>query len=111
MATISITPVQYKGYTIMEDFRNPYSNSPEYMFYPTKQGINHDADGDSEGWRYTGNCKWANFLQDAKDVIDELGYASHTDRVRRFKKFYYEYQNNGGSFPWKEFRNDNRFPH
>jgi hypothetical protein len=40
-----------------------------------------------------------------------MKYTSHTAMVKRFKKFYYEYQNNGGSFTWKEFRNDNRFPH
>jgi hypothetical protein len=62
----------YKGYTIEEDHRNPYNKDPEYMFYPTEQGVQHDADGDSEGWKYTGNCKWTDSMEDAKDQISEL---------------------------------------
>lgn len=62
----------YKGYTIEEDYRNPYNKDPEYMFYPTEQGVDHDADGDSEGYRYTGNCKWTDDVLTAKLLIDEV---------------------------------------
>lgn len=64
--------MEYKGYTIQEDYRNHYNKEPEFMFYPTEQGIQHDADGDSEGWRYTGNCKWADSIEEAKDQISEI---------------------------------------
>lgn len=65
--------IQYKGYTIEEDFdRNPYSRKPEFMFYPTEQGAQHDYDGDSEGYKYCGNCKWADDLEEAQIQIDEL---------------------------------------
>ena len=64
--------MNYKGYTIEEDFRNPYSNNPDYMFYPTSEGIQHDADQDSDGMRYCGNCKWSHTIEDAKDQIDKL---------------------------------------
>jgi hypothetical protein len=66
-------PILYKGYTIEEDyFINPYSKDPSYMFYPTEQGAQHDADGDSEGFRYCGNCKWTDSIEDAKDQISEI---------------------------------------
>lgn len=61
----------YKEFTIEEDFRNPYSNKPDYMFYKTSEGVQHDGDYD-DGWHYTGNCKWASSLEDAKNEIDEL---------------------------------------
>ena len=63
--------IEYKGYTIQEDY-SLYGNKPEYKFYPTDEGEQHDADGDSEGYRYTGNCKWAYSLDEAKLLIDEI---------------------------------------
>lgn len=63
---------EYRGYTIKPDFRNPYSNDPDFMFYKTDEGIQHDADLDGEDYRYCGNCKWSPTLEDAKDEIDEL---------------------------------------
>jgi hypothetical protein len=62
----------YKTYTIQEDFRNPYRKEPEYMFYPTEQGIDHDADYDGESFKYCGNCKWTDSIDEAKDSIDEI---------------------------------------
>lgn len=62
----------YKGYSIQQDWRNPYATEPEFMFYKTDQGIQHDADGDSEGWKYTGNCKWCDSIEECKLEIDEL---------------------------------------
>lgn len=61
----------YKGFTIEDDIDHDV-NVQRFMFYPTKQGIQHDADGDSEGWRYTGNCKWADSIEEAKDQISEI---------------------------------------
>jgi hypothetical protein len=66
-----IEPVQYKGYSIQPDFRNHYNREPEYMYYPTAEGINHDADCDDDGYHYCGNCKWADSLEEAKDAISE----------------------------------------
>jgi len=63
--------VEYKGYTIEEDFRNPYSNKPEYMYYRTSEGIQHDADCDQDGFFYTGNCKWADTIEEAIEEISE----------------------------------------
>lgn len=70
-------PIKYRSYTIEEDYRNPYSSKPEYMFYPTAEGIDHDADCDGESYYYTGNCKWASSIEDAKSEIDDL-IAEHT---------------------------------
>jgi hypothetical protein len=64
--------IQYRGYSIQEDFRNPYSSKPEFMFYRTSEGIQHDADCDQDGFFYTGNCKWTDSIEDAKATIDDL---------------------------------------
>lgn len=64
---------EYKNYTIEEDYRNPYSNEPEFMYYKTEEGVQHDADcKDGESFTYTGNCQWASSLEDAKLEIDYL---------------------------------------
>jgi hypothetical protein len=64
----------YKGYTIKEDYRNPYSNKPEYMYFPTDIGEDHDGDYDYESgtYYYTGNCKWADSIEEAKDEIQQI---------------------------------------
>lgn len=67
-----MSQIQYKGFTIQEDFRNPYSSKPEFMFYPTAEGVQHDADCDQDGYRYCGNCKWASSIEEAKDEISEI---------------------------------------
>lgn len=73
LCNVKFSKLQYKGYTIQEDHdRIPYNKDPQYMFYPTAQGIQHDADGDSEGYHYCGNCKWADSVEDAKDSITEI---------------------------------------
>jgi hypothetical protein len=105
--TTTILPVEYKGYTIQEDPDYDYSGHARLVIFPTHQGIQTDFDND----RFCGNCKWSGSIEEAKDFINDLGYASHTARVKRFKKFYYEYQAWGGTFDWKTFRNDNRFSH
>lgn len=71
----------YKTYTIQPDFRNPYSSKPEFMFYPTADGISHDADYDGENYKYTGNCKWADSVEEAKDTIDEIIFSERPDHV------------------------------
>lgn len=66
-------PEIYRTFSIEEDYRNPYSNKPEYMYYPTEEGVQHDADcTDGESFTYCGNCKWAASIEDAKDMIDDL---------------------------------------
>lgn len=65
---------EYKGYTIEEDHRNPYGKECEYIFYPTSEGIQHDADYDGESFRYCGNCRWADSIDDAQIEIDELTF-------------------------------------
>lgn len=64
-------PMKYNGYTIEEDQRNPYG-SPEFMYYKTSEGIQHDGDYDGEGYKYCGNCKWASTLTDAMAEIEEI---------------------------------------
>lgn len=64
--------MEYKTYTIQQDYRNPYRKEPEFMYYPTAEGISHDGDYDGESWKYCGNCKWASSIEEAKLEIDEL---------------------------------------
>jgi len=64
-------PIRYKGFSIVEDYRNPYSNKPEFMYYPTSQGIQHDGDCVDGQMVYCGNCTWCDSLESAKDEIDE----------------------------------------
>jgi hypothetical protein len=61
----------YKGYTIQKDNSFEFAPSP-LILYPTEQGIQHDYDMDQDGNRYTGNCKWADSISEAKVMIDEL---------------------------------------
>lgn len=77
-------PIKYRSYTIQEDYRNPYSNVPEYMFYPTAEGIDHDADFDGESYSYAGNCQWTSSIENAKAEIDDLIAEHTTYRVNRF---------------------------
>lgn len=67
--------LNYKSYTIIEDYQNPYSNKPDFMYYPTSEGAQHDADYDGESYRYCGNCRWEDSLDGAKDAIDEISNA------------------------------------
>lgn len=62
--------IEYRGYTIKEDYRNPYSSRPEFMFFPTEEGEQHDADYNGESYKYTGNCQWTDSLHWAKVEID-----------------------------------------
>lgn len=65
-------PIEYRGYTIqMDSTNNPYGK-PQFMYYPTDEGISHDADCDGEDFRYCGNCRWADTLEDAIDEIYEI---------------------------------------
>jgi hypothetical protein len=68
-----VLPILYKGYSIVEDHdQTPYNKEPQYMFFPTDQGEQHDADcRDGESYSYTGNCKWADSIEEAKDAIME----------------------------------------
>lgn len=65
-------PIQYRSFTIKEDFNNPYKNVPSFMFFLTKDGEQHDADYDGEGYKYCGNCKWADSIEECQEMIDEL---------------------------------------
>ena len=67
-----MTIEEYKGYTIEHDWNNPYSSEPQFMFYPTEEGLSHDMDWEGEGWIYCGNALWADSLEEAKILIDEL---------------------------------------
>jgi hypothetical protein len=62
--------VEYKGYTIVLQYEM-LSMKPVFMYYPTAEGEQHDANLDGEDYRYTGNCKWADSLEEAKDAISE----------------------------------------
>jgi hypothetical protein len=66
----TLLPMKYNGYTIELD-RESYIGQ-RYMFYKTSEGIDHDADFDGESYKYCGNCKWSDSIEEAKDAIDEL---------------------------------------
>jgi hypothetical protein len=61
--------ILYKGYTITTDYQGGWYE--RIMFYPTEQGIDHDADMDENGYHYCGNCQWVDSIDEAKDAIDE----------------------------------------
>lgn len=68
-----IGTLEYRGYSIEQDPEwCGYSNFQRLIIYQTEQGIQHDYDGDSEGFRYCGNCKWADSVEEAQEIIDEL---------------------------------------
>ncbi len=68
-------PIQYKGYTIEIDKEETHlSGFSQYMFYKTSEGIQHDGDFDGEDWKYCGNCKWSDCIEDCKAQIDELTF-------------------------------------
>lgn len=85
----------FKGYTIELDYRNPYSTKPEYMFYPTHEGTQHDADYDGEQYRYCGNCKWADSIEEAKDEISGTIMVALPDHIVKMNGRFYP-------FPWIE---------
>jgi hypothetical protein len=64
--------IQYRGYTIEETHSNPYSNTADYLFYPTAQGRNDDYDFVNGDSHYCGNVQAACSLEDAKDRIWEI---------------------------------------
>lgn len=80
---------EYKSYTIEEDYRNPYSKKPEFMFYPTEEGVQHDADYVNESYRYCGNCKWADSMEEAVEIIDEIWEKAFTDEFGHFDESAY----------------------
>lgn len=86
--TTTILPVEYKGYTIQ---RNADSNGYAFIIFPTEAGIQHDYDGDSEGSRYCGNCKWADYVQEAKAIIDELVDNELLKALDEIANWYYDY--------------------
>jgi hypothetical protein len=63
--------IEYRGYTIQEN-DDPYSTINDYIFYPTHEGIQHDADLVGEDYIYSGNCQWAESVNEAKDEIDSF---------------------------------------
>lgn len=78
--------IQYKGYTIHQDFiHSHYSAHPEYILYPTNEGIQHDADGGPDGYKYCGNCKWFTSIEECKDEIDELTYSEVGHEAKEFE--------------------------
>jgi hypothetical protein len=73
---------EYRTYTIEPDHRNPYAQKPDWMFYPTEEGIQHDADLDGDDMKYCGNCKWASTLEEAQQEIDDLIIESQEKRIQ-----------------------------
>jgi hypothetical protein len=63
--------IEYRGYTIDEHWEL-YAQAPNFMFYPSDEGIQHDADYDGESYKYSGNCQWAESVDEAKDEIDSF---------------------------------------
>lgn len=62
-------PVIYGKWTI--DTCKDGSSVLDLIAYPTEQGIDHDYDMDQGGYRYCGNCLWADSIEEAKELIDE----------------------------------------
>ncbi len=78
-------PMEYRGYTIQMDSRD--YGPTEFMFYPTEEGVSHDADcTDGESFTYCGNCKWASDLDSAQYEIDDLVIESLNDRVEELEE-------------------------
>lgn len=71
-ATTTILPVEYKGYTIQEREDTYYKGMCPFVLFPTEQGIQHDYDYNGSGNTYCGNCKWADSIEEAKEMIDEI---------------------------------------
>ena len=81
--------INYRGFQIEEDFRNPYSNDPEYMYYPAEQGAQHDYDLVGEDYVYCGNCKWAGSIEEAKDqIFEKIMMAIPDHQVKMNGRFY-----------------------
>lgn len=90
MATITtILPVEYKGYTIQEDVECLFSGS--LVFFPTEQGIQHDYDCEGESRRYSGNCKLADSVEEAKAFIDEFVDNELLKALDEISHWYYDY--------------------
>jgi hypothetical protein len=66
-----IGTLEYKGYSIEQDPDYDYSGH-SIIIYPTEQGIQHDEDFNGERTKYCGNCKWADSVEEAKEIIDEI---------------------------------------
>lgn len=64
--------LDYRGYTIQEDPERSYSQEAEFVVFPTDQGIQHDADYDGDGYKYCGNCKWCDSIEEGMETIDLL---------------------------------------
>lgn len=63
--------IKYKSYSIEKDYEYPYSGG-RYIFYPTEEGIQHDADYNGDSYKYCGNCKWCSSIEEAMLLIDEI---------------------------------------
>lgn len=77
---------EYRTYTIEPDQRNPYAQESEWMYYPTEQGVQHDADQDGEDLVYCGNCKWADTLEEAQSEIDDLIIEEQENEIEKLKE-------------------------
>lgn len=62
-------PTEYKNFSIEP---SELGYRPCYIFYPTDQGPQDDGEYEDGSFRYTGNCKWADSLSEAKLLIDEI---------------------------------------
>jgi hypothetical protein len=54
--------IRYRTYIIEPDYRNPYSNRPEFIFYPADKGRDDDPD--------CGNVRHASTIEEAQNEID-----------------------------------------
>jgi hypothetical protein len=59
----------YKGYSIEQDTT---LHTDRLVIYPTEAGIEHDYDYNGSNYTYCGNCKWADSVEEAQEIIDEL---------------------------------------
>jgi hypothetical protein len=64
-----IGTLEYRGYSIEQDTT---LHPDRIIIYPTLAGIEHDHDYNGSSYTYCGNCKWADSVEEAKEIIDEM---------------------------------------
>jgi len=81
--------MKYKGHTI-EQNTDPF-HSERLIIYPSDQGIQHDYDYVDGSFIYMGNCKRANSIEEAMEIID--------DKIAAQMPAFYTVELNGRLYP------------
>lgn len=97
--TLKSEKVLYKGYTIEKNIKH-HPHELDFMIYPTADGADHDMDWNGQSWKYTGNCKWADSIEDAKLTVDELIFKRI--EVCQQRESYLSFHIENGPAEWKK---------